>query len=125
MKGFFAAAAVALTFGGIAYAQSQKPMGVVDLLNVPRLGDSPVSPDGKDVVYTRSEADWKSGRRLTHIWRAPVAGGAPMQLTNGSESENGPRWSPDGKTIAFTAKRGDNEFAQIYLLATDGGEARP
>ena len=99
-------------------------MGIVDLLSIPRLGDPQLSPGGKDVLYTRSEADWKSGRRISHIWRAPVDGGQPVQLTSGAEGENGPRWSPDGKTIAFTAKRGDNEFAQIYLLPTDGGEAR-
>src|SRR5206468_1187931 len=64
-------------------------------------------------------------KRITHIWRARVDGGAPVQLTNGSENENAPRWSPDGKTIAFTTKRGDNEFAQIYLLSIDGGEAKP
>ena len=106
-------------------AQSPRPMGIVDLLNVPRLADPQLSPDGRDVLFTRSDADWKTGRRVTHIWRARVGSTeAPMQLTNGAESENSPRWSPDGKTIAFTAKRGDNEFAQIYLLAIDGGEAR-
>lgn len=124
MKGFVSALVLTLLSATSAVAQSPRPMGLVDLLNIPRLGDPQVSPDGKDVVFTRSEADWKSGRRVTHIWRAPAGGGAPVQLTNGSESENGPRWSPDGKTIAFTAKRGDNEFAQIYLLPIDGGEAR-
>jgi dipeptidyl aminopeptidase/acylaminoacyl peptidase len=104
--------------------QTPRPMGIVDLLNIPRLADPQLSPAGKDVLYTRAEADWKSGRRISHIWRAPIGGGQPAQLTSGAEGENGPRWSPDGKTIAFTAKRGDNEFAQIYLLPTDGGEAR-
>ena len=104
--------------------QTPRPMGIVDLLSLPRLADPQLSPAGKDVVYTRSEADWKSGRRISHIWRAPVDGGQPVQLTSGADGENGPRWSPDGKTIAFTAKRGDNEFAQIYLLPVDGGEAR-
>jgi dipeptidyl aminopeptidase/acylaminoacyl peptidase len=105
-------------------AQSPRPMGIVDLLNVPRVGDPQISPDGRDVLFTRGDADWKAGRRVTHIWRARVDGGSTIQLTAGAESENAPRWSPDGKTIAFTAKRGDNEFAQLYLLAVDGGEAR-
>src|SRR5215213_248176 len=64
-------------------AQSPRPMGLVDLLDIPRLGDPQLSPDGRDVVFTRSESDWKSGRRVTHIWRATVgAAGDPIQLTN-------------------------------------------
>ncbi len=107
-----------------AGAQTPRPMGIVDLLNIPRLSDPQLSPDGREVAYTRAESDWKSGRRISHIWRAPVDGGQPVQLTSGAEGESDPRWSPDGKTIAFTAKRGDNELAQIHLLPTDGGEAR-
>jgi dipeptidyl aminopeptidase/acylaminoacyl peptidase len=106
-------------------AQSPRPMGIVDLLSVPRLADPRLSPDGRDIVFTRSDADWKSGKRITHIWRIRADGNeAPIQLTNGAEGENDPRWSPDGKTIAFTTKRGDDELAQIYLLPVDGGESR-
>jgi dipeptidyl aminopeptidase/acylaminoacyl peptidase len=108
-----------------ARAQAPRPMGLVDLLNIPRLSEPQLSPDGKHVLFTRSDADWKTGRRVTHIWRATVPGGDSVQLTSGSDGESGPRWSPDGKAIAFVAKRGDNEFAQIYLLPGDGGEARP
>ena len=104
--------------------QTPRPMGIVDLLSIPRVSDPQLSPSGKDVLYTRADADWKSGRRVSHIWRASTDGGQPVQLTSGTEGESGPRWSPDGKTIAFVAKRGDNEFAQIYLLPVDGGEAR-
>jgi dipeptidyl aminopeptidase/acylaminoacyl peptidase len=118
-------AAILVCFGASASIRSQapRPLGIVDLLNVPRLGDPRLSPDGKSVLFTRADADWKVGRRVSHIWRAPLDGGQPTQLTSGADGENGPRWSPDGKTIAFTAKRGDNEFAQIYLLPADGGEA--
>ena len=113
---------VALTAG--VRTQSARPMGVVDLLNMPRVADPQLSPDGGDLLYTRADADWKVGRRVSHIWRARVGGGEAVQLTSGTDGENGPRWSPDRKTIAFTAKRGDNENAQIYLLPIDGGEAR-
>src|SRR5439155_16119534 len=117
-------AVLAVAASALVRTQSPRPLGIVDMLSIPRLADPQLSPDARDVLFTRSEADWKSGRRISHIWRATVAGGAPVQLTNGAESENAPRWSPDGRTIAFTAKRGDNEFAQLYLLSVEGGEAR-
>ena len=119
------AAAILLMLGASAGVRTQgpRPMGIIDMLSLPRLADPQVSPSGRDVLYTRGEADWKSGRRIAHIWRA-ADGGQPVQLTSGTDGETGPRWSPDGKTIAFTAKRGDDEFAQIYLLPADGGEAR-
>src|SRR5436190_13129329 len=115
-------AAACLIIGSVD-AQSQRTMTLVDLLDVPRITNPQLSPDGKDVVYVQSQADWKANKRVTHLWRVSVDGGQPAQLTTGAEGENTPRWSPDGKTIAFAAKRNGDEFAQIYLLAADGGEA--
>jgi dipeptidyl aminopeptidase/acylaminoacyl peptidase len=120
-----AATAAAFAIAAIVTAQAPRPMGIVDLLNIPRLSEPRLSPDGRDVLYTRADADWKNGKRISHIWRAHVGGGDPIQLTTGADGETSPRWSPDGKTIAFVAKRGDNEFAQIYLMPIDGGEAQP
>ena len=73
-------------------AQAPRPMGLVDLLNIPRLSEPQLSPDGKNVLFTRSDADWKTGRRVTHIWRATVPGGDSVQLTSGPDGESGPRW---------------------------------
>ena len=119
--------AVSLVFLALAVGvrtQSPRPMGIVDLLNVPRLSDPQLSPDGREVLYTRDDADWKADKRVSHLWRARLSGGEPVQLTSGPDGENAPRWSPDGKTIAFASKRVDNDGAQIYLLPSDGGEAR-
>jgi dipeptidyl aminopeptidase/acylaminoacyl peptidase len=107
-----------------AAAQSPRPMTLVDLLSVVHITSPQLSPDGRDAIYVQSEANWNANKRITHLWRVPVAGGAPTQLTTGSEGENTPRWSPDGKAVAFVAKRGSDEAAQIYLLPINGGEAR-
>ena len=119
-----AAAVAVVALGAGVDTQSPRPMGIVDLLNLPRVTDPQLSPDGRDVAYTRADADWKVGRRVPHIWRARVGGSDAVQLTSGADGETDPRWSPDGRTVAFAAKRGDNDSAQIYLLPVDGGEAR-
>jgi dipeptidyl aminopeptidase/acylaminoacyl peptidase len=104
-----------------------RPMTLVDLMNVPALSGPELSPDGRQVLYQLSSPDWKLNRRISHIWRADVDTGTSVQITNGPEGESAPRWSPDGKTIAFLARRGTEAEAttQIYLIPNTGGEARP
>jgi dipeptidyl aminopeptidase/acylaminoacyl peptidase len=109
---------------GASVATAQRPMALVDILNVPNLSDPQLSPDGRQIAYVLSEADWKANKRIGHIWRVNADGAASARLTEGADGESSPRWSPDGKWIAFLARRGDDEAAQVYLLATTGGEGR-
>ncbi|HEV8575339.1 MAG TPA: hypothetical protein VGR43_11600, partial [Dehalococcoidia bacterium] len=104
-------------------AQSRQPMTLVDLLEVPSLANPQLSPDGHQLLYVLAEADWNANRRVSHIWRVAVDGGPPVQMTSNAGGESEPRWSPDGRSIAFVARRGDS--SQIYLMRSDGGEARP
>ena len=105
--------------------QAQKrPMTIVDLINVPSLGDPQVSPDGSQVLYVRRDADWEENRSISHIYRVNADGSGTRQLTYGKEGQSNPSWSPDGGIVAFTADREDAGGTQIYLLDLAGGEAR-
>ncbi len=115
-----------------AAAQAPRPMTLVDLLNVPQLSDPQLSPDGRYVAYVLGQADWAANRRVSHIWRAAIDGSETVQMTSGKEGERTPRWSPDGHTVAFLARRAakpdekeEDIKAQIFLLRNEGGEARP
>jgi dipeptidyl aminopeptidase/acylaminoacyl peptidase len=113
-----------------AQAQTPRAMTLIDFLNVPRLADPQLSPDGKQILFVRSDVDWKANKRIAHIWRINADGSGLVQMTSGAEGESAPRWSPDGRTIAFVARRaaanaaaGEPPVAQLYLLSNAGGEA--
>ncbi|HEV2445463.1 MAG TPA: hypothetical protein VGS58_06055, partial [Candidatus Sulfopaludibacter sp.] len=100
-------------------------MTLVDVMNVPQVSDPQLSPDGGTVLFVEAEANWKADKRIRHIWKINADGSGLAQMTNGADGESSPRWSPDGKNIAFIAKRGDEEANQIFLISPAGGEARP
>jgi dipeptidyl aminopeptidase/acylaminoacyl peptidase len=118
-------AALAVAAPGIAIrAQGlHRPMSLIDLVELPRILDPQLSPDGRSVVYTLTRADWKTNRAVAHIWRQSVGGGEPTQLTNGDAGEASGRWSPDGTSLLFLT-RGEESDTQIYLLPSQGGKAQ-
>jgi dipeptidyl aminopeptidase/acylaminoacyl peptidase len=119
-----AALLIVLSLPAVSLSQARRPMTPVDLIQVPRVLDPQLSPDGGRVLYVQDAPDWKANRRVGHIWRIGADGSDARQLTFGERGESSPRWSPDGRRIAFLTRRGDDEEPQIYLLEADGGEAR-
>jgi len=84
-----------------------------------------MSPDGTHVVYGVRRVDRKSEKKYSNLWVAPTDGGTPRQFTYGEQRDTQPRWSPDGRQIAFLSTRRNEKQAQIYLIPWKGGEARP
>jgi dipeptidyl aminopeptidase/acylaminoacyl peptidase len=101
-----------------------RAMSFVDSLELPVIQDPQLSPDGKAILFVLDSADWKANRRVGHVYRVDAKGGPHVQLTFGERGETSPRWSPDGASIAFLARRDGDEHNQIYLLEAAGGEAR-
>ena len=85
-----------------------------------------VSPDGKRVAYTVSEAVMTADKSefVSQIWMANTDGTDAMQITFGEKSSTNPKWSPDGNSLAFTSNRKDNKN-NLYVLRLNGGEAEP
>ena len=99
-------------------------MELDDLYRIPFVSDAQLSPDGASVAFVVTRADREKDANRSQIWLVPADGsGAPRQLTFG-DSDGAPRWSPDGKWLAFVAARGEGAKARIWLLPTGGGEAR-
>jgi dipeptidyl aminopeptidase/acylaminoacyl peptidase len=113
-----------LVFAPVATPQAAKkrPITLEDLWKVKRLGKPSISPDGKWVAVDVATFDMDDNSSSTQIWLCSTDGKTQKQLTNHKASSAGPLFSPDGKSIAFTSKRGDQ--AQIYVISPDGGEAR-
>jgi dipeptidyl aminopeptidase/acylaminoacyl peptidase len=115
-----------LALAGVAIAQEKSSADAAKLLtpeaslNLRSISDLQFSPDGARVAFVVAEPP-KGERRARHIWLYEKESGAVRQFTFSAKDESSPRWSPDGKQIAFLSNRDDQQ--QIYVMRADGGEA--
>ena len=83
-----------------------------------------LSPDGQRVAYVVGTVDLKRDKQPKNLWLAKWDGSENRALTFGDTQQTHPRWSPDGKWLAFLSGRTDeNENDQLWILSSDGGEA--
>ncbi|HVY68334.1 MAG TPA: S9 family peptidase [Verrucomicrobiae bacterium] len=105
-----------------ARAAEKHPFGIKDLLAIERVSDPQVSPDGKWIAYTVKKVSVEKNSSVTHVWIMPADGGSARQWTTHEKGGSRPRWSPDGKSIAFLSSRSGTP--QIWIAPAKGGEAR-
>jgi dipeptidyl aminopeptidase/acylaminoacyl peptidase len=118
LMGLFSATAISHAAAG-----EKRPITEKDLLKFHWVADPRISPNGRQVAYVLVTVNEKEDRYETSLWSVETSGeGTPRQLTGGPR-DSAPRWSPDGRTLAFL-RAGEKDPPQIYLLSMQGGEGR-
>jgi dipeptidyl aminopeptidase/acylaminoacyl peptidase len=100
-------------------------MSPQDVYELTGVADPRLSPDGSLVAFVVWSVDREINDYRSNVWLGPVDGSAPPRpITSGDKRDEGPRWSPDGRWLAFTSDR-DGEKLQLYVMpAGEPGEPR-
>ena len=132
---------IGLIIGATGLASAQRPVESRDLLRLREVSDPQLSPDGGWVAYTVSTADTTRDRVDKDIWMTSWDGARSVRVTSSPDQEHAPRWSPDGRYLAFgrqtikgfygdrvrlaflSARQDPHEADQLWLLDRAGGEA--
>ncbi len=124
---------IAATAGRLG-AQAPRPMTLEDFYSIKSVSDVAASSDGRWAAYAVQEIDRDRDARISSLWRVSVEGGPPVQLIRSRDNNRLPKFSPDGRHIAFLSNRDAQAWeipkkvtdrGQLFLLPLDGGGPFP
>lgn len=116
---FTALSLMAVTWAGLQ-AQAPKKMTIQESLMLPSWGSYQLSPDGRQLLFTKSARDTATYESRSHIYLYDIASRETRQLTNSPKGESNPRWLPDGRVLFSSDRDGKNA---LWVISPEGGEA--
>lgn len=121
MNRFHAATLLASLLAVSASATEKRAFEIADLYRTAFVGDLAIAPDSAQAVVEVSRYELEEGESWSELWRVPLGGGEPRQLTTGRHHDGSPTFLPDGRLL-FVSDRG--ETSALWVMPIDGGEAR-
>lgn len=112
-----------LALGATRLPAQNRRLTPVDLFQMEYAADPQISPDGQWVAYVRQWSDAMTDRRYSNIWLVKSDGSMHRPLSTGKFNDDAPRWSPDGRRIAYVSDRSGSD--QLYVRWMDTGESYP
>src|SRR5215471_15727501 len=105
-------------------AQEKRSWKPEDFARIRDVSDPQISPDGAWIAYTVKTVDLAKDKSAVNLWLANWIGSESLPITFGDETQTHPRFSPDGKNLAFLSSRTDSrESDQLWVWNRRGGDA--
>lgn len=102
-------------------AQDKTALELKDLFDMEYISDPQIAPDGSQIIFVRNFKDIMTDRDYSNLWISNTDGTRIRQLTQGNQRDYAPRWSNDGKKLAFLSNQ-DDQKVKLYLLYLDTRE---
>ncbi|MFN8005976.1 MAG: S9 family peptidase [Terriglobia bacterium] len=122
VQGFLAIFLI-LTAGPVSAAAEKRPLTFRELVQIQRVSDPQLSPDGRWVAFTVTTPDLERNTVNSDIWLVSASGGEPRPLTRGPGKNDRARWSPESRRLVFVSNRSGT--AQLWMLSVESGSASP
>jgi len=103
---------------------AKRAIRIGDMYRLKNVSDPQLSPEGKWVAYVVSSTDSVKDKTDSDVWMTAWDGSQTIQVTSSPDGESSPRWSPDGRYLAFLSSRQGGKGSQLWLLDRQGGEAK-
>src|SRR5213595_1473338 len=114
--------ALAATCSVVSLTAQQRAISDSDLFAFRWVASPQISPDGRQAAYVLVTVNAKHDGYETSVWLVATDGASPPRRLTAGPKDGGPRWSPDGTTLAFLRSKDGRQ--QLHLLPLAGGEAR-